>query len=235
MALPKIASPTFMLDIPSTGETIRYRPFTVKEEKVLLIASSGDDEKQVVEAIKQIINNCVLDKIDVDDLSIYDLEYLFLQLRSKSVNNVIEFKFVDEDDNNTYESTLDLEDIKIVKDPSHEYTLNLNDEVSLIMKDPTYETVQKINKLGDNSEKAMMEIISLCIDKVLVGDDEVLNMGDYTKKEQQDFIESFSSKNMIQIQEFFNTVPRLKHSFTYKTEGGETKTKEIVGLQSFFT
>lgn len=235
MALPKIESPTFMLNIPSSKETIRYRPFTVKEEKILMMAAQSDEERETVNAIKQIINNCVIDDIDVNDFSIYDLEYVFLQLRSKSVNNVIEFKFIDEEDNNSYDVSINLDDINVRFDEKHQYTLELNDQVSLIMRDPTYEMVQALNKIGNNEEKVMMETISLCIDKVLVRDDEVLSMKDYTKKEQQDFIESFSSKNMLQLQEFFNTIPRLKHTVEYKTQSGETKSKEIVGLQSFFT
>jgi hypothetical protein len=230
MALPKIESPTFMLEVPSTKQTLRYRPFTVKEEKILLVALQAEDIKETEHAIKQVLNNCIVDDVDLDDLATYDIEYLFLQLRAKSVTNIIEFSI--EDDGEYYKTEINLDEVKVYFDPTHINSIELNEEITLIMRDPTYSIVAKLENRSDTD--MLFEAVSGCIDKVLVGDDQVITMKDYTRDEQKEFIDSFSSKNMRQIEKYFDTLPKLSHTVQYVTNDGETKEREISGLQSFF-
>jgi len=192
MALPKIDTPVFMIDLPSTKETIRYRPFTVKEEKILLMASQGGEERDITNAVEQILTNCILDDVDIKKLATYEIEYLFLNLRAKSVNNIIELKFIDDEDEKEYEVTVDLDEIKL-QESTRDNIIEINDTISLVMKDPSYETIKKTN--NKDQDKMLSSIIIDSIDQILVGDDVVL-LKDHTKKEQEEFINSFSSKDM---------------------------------------
>jgi len=230
MALPKIDTPTFMLDLPSTKKAIKYRPFTVKEEKILLTALQSGESREINEAIKQIISNCIVSNdVDINNLTNYDAEYIFLNLRSKSVSNVVNINVTDPDDEQQYETEIDLDKIEVQFDKEHKYEIVLNEQITLMMKDPTFEMISNIE--SDN----LNDIIIACIDKVLVGDDEVILMKDHTKKEQSDFIDSFSSKNALDVQKFFTTVPRLKHTVSYKNSEKKTKKIEVEGLANFFT
>lgn len=231
MALPKIDTPVFMIDLPSTKETIRYRPFTVKEEKILLMASQGGEERDIINAVEQILTNCILDNVDIKSLATYEIEYLFLNLRSKSVNNIIELKIIDDEDKNQYEVAIDLDDIKIIEN-ERTNIIEINDTVSLVMKDPNYDLVKKMGKKSE--EQVMTSMLIDCIDQILV-DDEVILLKDHTKKEQEEFINSFSSKDMRKIEEYFNSMPRVSHDVSYTREDGTVVTKTIEGLQSFFT
>ena len=231
MALPKIDTPVFMIDLPSTKETIRYRPFTVKEEKILLMASQGGEERDITNAVEQILTNCILDDVDIKKLATYEIEYLFLNLRSKSVNNIIELKIIDDEDENEYEVTIDLDDITI-KESERTNIIEINDKISLVMKDPNYNSIKKIDKKSE--EQVMTTMLIECIDQILV-DDEVIFLKDHTKKEQEEFINSLSSKDMRKLEGYFNSMPKVSHDVTYTREDGTTVTKTIEGLQSFFT
>jgi len=231
MALPKIDTPVFMIDLPSTKETIRYRPFTVKEEKILLMASQGGEERDITNAVEQILTNCILDDVDIKKLATYEIEYLFLNLRAKSVNNIIELKFIDDEDEKEYEVTVDLDEIKL-QDSTRDNIIEINDTVSLVMKDPSYETIKKTN--NKDQDKMLSSIIIDSIDQILVGDDVVL-LKDHTKKEQEEFINSFSSKDMRKLEDYFSSMPKLSHDVSYTRDDGTVVTKTIEGLQSFFT
>jgi len=231
MALPKIDTPVFMIDLPSTKETIRYRPFTVKEEKILLMASQGGEERDITNAVEQILTNCILDDVDIKKLATYEIEYLFLNLRSKSVNNIIELKIIDDEDENEYEVTIDLDDITI-KESERTNIIEINDKISLVMKDPNYNSIKKIDKKSE--EQVMTTMLIECIDQILV-DDEVIFLKDHTKKEQEEFVNSLSSKDMRKLEGYFNAMPKVSHDVTYTREDGTTVTKTIEGLQSFFT
>jgi len=231
MALPKIDTPVFMIDLPSTKETIRYRPFTVKEEKILLMASQGGEERDITNAVEQILTNCILDDVDIKKLATYEIEYLFLNLRSKSVNNIIELKIVDDEDENEYEITVNLDDIKI-QEGERTNIIEINDSISLVMKDPNYDSVKKMSKKSE--DQVMTSMLIDCIDQILVGDDVIL-LKDHTKKEQEEFINSFSSKDMRKLEEYFNLMPKVSHDVSYTREDGTVVTKTIEGLQSFFT
>jgi hypothetical protein len=231
MALPKIDTPTFMLELPSTKETVKYRPFTVKEEKILLMASQSEDEKDIQNAIEQILTNCVVSNIKIKSLAPYDIEYLFLNLRAKSVNNIIELKITDDDDGNEYEISINLDDIKVTM-PERNSIVQINDSISLVMKDPDYATVKKLEKKSE--DQMMNSILIECIDQILV-DDDVILLKDHTKKEQDDFINSFSSKDMRNVEQYFNLMPKLSHNISYTREDGTEVTKTLEGMQSFFT
>jgi len=231
MALPKIDTPVFMIDLPSTKETIRYRPFTVKEEKILLMAAQGGEEKDITNAVEQILTNCILDNIDIKNLATYEIEYLFLNLRSKSVNNVIELKITDEEDENEYDVTINLDDIKILE-TERSNIIEINDTISLVMKDPNYDSVKKMSKKSE--DQVMTSMLIDCIDKILV-DDEVILLKDHSKKEQEEFVNSFSSKDMRKLEGYFNSMPKVSHEVSYTREDGTVVKKTIEGLQSFFT
>ena len=231
MALPKIDTPVFMIDLPSTKETIRYRPFTVKEEKILLMAAQGGEEKDITNAVEQILTNCILDNIDIKNLATYEIEYLFLNLRSKSVNNIIELKITDEEDENEYDVTINLDDIKILE-TERSNIVEINDTISLVMKDPNYDSVKKMSKKSE--EQVMTSMLIDCIDKILV-DDEVILLKDHSKKEQEEFVNSFSSKDMRKLEGYFNSMPKVSHEVSYTREDGTVVKKTIEGLQSFFT
>tara|TARA_Y100000389_G_C17471232_1_gene531236 strand:+ start:14243 stop:14935 length:693 start_codon:yes stop_codon:yes gene_type:complete len=229
MALPKISAPLFTVELPSSKRKVDYRPFTVKEEKLLLMASESDDAEQVNKAIKQILTNCFIEDIDVDELPIVDVEYIFLKLRATSVENLVTLKVKDDDDGKYYEIEYDLNEAVVVFDPNHTNRISLNDEVTLTMKYPSFKMIDKMS----NTKNDVVNIVSLCIDKVVDGED-IMDLGDFSEKEVMEFIESFTSKNMRDIEVFFNTLPSLRAMVNYITPNG-AKTKEVVGLQSFFT
>jgi hypothetical protein len=231
MGLPKLSAPIFTIELPSNKRSVKFRPFTVKEEKLLLLASESEDPSFINDTISQVLNNCFVDDIDVGSLATFDVEYLFIQLRSKSVNNVIKLRFKDDNDKVVVQE-IDLEDVKVHFDPEHTSKIQLSDEVSLVMKYPSFNMIEK---MSSNDNKELSEVISSCVDKVYTAD-EVMELKDYTKAEVTTFIESFTSKNMRDIEKFFNTLPKLKLDVLYKDEDTGVMTKrEVSGLQSFFT
>jgi hypothetical protein len=231
MSLPKLNAPIFTIEMPSNKKSVKFRPFTVKEEKLLLLASESDDAKFINDTILQVLNNCFVDDIDIAELATFDVEYLFIQLRAKSVNNIITLKFKD-DNEKVISQEIDLEDVKVYFDPNHTNKIQLNDEVSMVMKYPSFGMIEKMS--SENNQE-LTEVISACIDKVYTAD-EVMDLKDYTKAEIATFIESFTSKNMREIETFFNSLPKLKMDILYKDEETDTmKKREVSGLQSFFT
>jgi hypothetical protein len=231
MSLPKLNAPIFTIEMPSNKKSVKFRPFTVKEEKLLLLASESDDAKFINDTILQVLNNCFVDNIDIAELATFDVEYLFIQLRAKSVNNIITLKFKD-DNEKVISQEIDLEDVKVYFDPNHTNKIQLNDEVSMVMKYPSFGMIEE---MSSENNKGLTEVISACIDKVYTAD-EVMDLKDYTKAEIATFIESFTSKNMREIEAFFNSLPKLKMDILYKDEETDTmKKREVSGLQSFFT
>ena len=238
MPLPKIATPTYELELPSTGETIKYRPFLVKEEKVLVIALESEDTKQITNAIKTVIKNCILTKgIKVESLPTFDIEYLFLNIRGKSVGEVIEVNIVCPDDEETpAKIEINLDDIKVQKDDSHTNKIKLDDEIMMEMKYPSLDEFIKNNfDLENGSEMDQsFELIASGIDTIYTAD-EVWTASDCTKKEIREFIDSMNSSQFKEIEKFYATMPKLSH--TVKVLNPKTKVEsEVVleGLASFF-
>ena len=238
MPLPKIATPTYELELPSTGQSINYRPFLVKEEKLLVLALETEDTKQITTAIKNVLKNCVLTKgIKVDQLPTFDIEFLFLNIRGKSVGEEIEVNIICPDDEETQVPvTIDLDDIKVQKNDEHTNQIKLDKDLMMELKYPSLEQFIK-NNFDFNDANAMdqsFDLIATCIDKIYTAD-EVWAAADCTKKEIKEFLEQMNSSQFKEIETFFETMPKLSHKV--KVTNPKTKVKSDVvleGLASFF-
>ena len=238
MPLPKIATPTYELELPSTGKPIQYRPFLVKEEKLLVLALESEDMKQITTAIKSVIKGCIQTKgIKVESLPTFDIEYLFLNIRGKSVGEEVEVSVIAPDDGETeVKLTIGLDEIKVKKNDDHTRQIKLDDSLMMEMKYPSLE--QFISSNFDFSEKNQMEqsfdLIASCIDKIY-SEEEVWAADDFTKKEVKEFLEQMNSNQFKQIEFFFETMPKLSHTVKFKNPNTK-KENEIVleGLSSFF-
>jgi hypothetical protein len=224
MSLPKIDLPLFELTVPSSSKKVKYRPYNVREEKILLIAQESDDLEQTILAIKQIITNCVYD-LDVNEIPMFDLEYIMLNIRAKSVNNEIKFNIVDNETDETITLILDINDIKLIQNEKHSKKIDLDNGYTLIMKYPTIDKIKNDDDLVIN-----------CIDVLVSNDGEkVYKLSEYTKEEIEKFIEELNPKNIDSIKEFFKTMPVLKVVVPYKDKNGTDKTFVLEGLNNFFT
>jgi len=236
MALPKLTTPIYELVVPSTDEKIKYRPFLVREEKILLIALESGESKDIITAIKDIVTECTYGKIDLGKMPMFDVEYVFLQIRSKSVGEVSTLKLLCPDDKETYVNVdIDLSEIMVQVDKEHNPKIELTDEMGMIM---TYPTIDSLNATGvtDITADNMLDVISVCILQIYdKKGEEVFETKDQTKKEISEFVESLNTKQFQEVQKFFDTMPKLKH--TVELENPKTGVKsEIVlqGLNDFF-
>ena len=236
MALPKLTTPTYELEVPSTDEKIKYRPFLVREEKILLIALESGESKDIITAIKDIVTECTYGKIDLGKMPMFDVEYIFLNIRAKSVGEVSTLKLLCPDDKETYVNVdIDLSEIMVQVDEGHNPKIELTDEMGMIM---TYPTIDSLNATGvtDITADNMLDVISVCILQIYdKKGEEVFETKDQTKKEVSEFVESLNTKQFADVQKFFDTMPKLKH--TVELENPKTGVKsEIVlqGLNDFF-
>ena len=238
MPLPKIATPTYELELPSTGATVKYRPFLVKEEKVLVIALESEDNKQITNAIKAVLKNCILSKgIKVEDLPTFDIEYLFLNIRGKSVGEELEVNIICPDDEKTQVPVvINLDDIQVQKDENHSNKIKVDDSIMMEMKYPSLEQFIK-NNFDFNDKNVMeqsFELIATCIDKIYT-EDEVWASADCTKKEMKDFLEQMNSNQFKEIESFFDTMPKLSHTISVTNPKTKVKSDVVLeGLASFF-
>ncbi len=238
MPLPKISTPTYELELPSTGETIQYRPFLVKEEKLLVIALESEDTKQITTTIKTVITNCILTKnIKVESLPTFDIEYLFLNIRGKSVGEELEVNIICPDDGETQVPVkINLDDIQVQKDKKHTNRIKLDNSIMMEMKYPSLDQFIKNNfDFGDkNAMDKSFELIASCIDKIFT-EEEVWTSADVTKKEMSDFLESMNSSQFKDIEKFFETMPKLSHKIKVKNPVTEIESEVVLeGLASFF-
>ena len=240
MPLPKIATPSYELELPSTGKTIQYRPFLVKEEKLLVIALESEDTKQITNAIKAVIKSCVLTKgIKVETLPTFDIEYLFLNIRGKSVGEDIDVNLICPDDNETEVSiSVNLDDIKVQKPDGHSNQIKLDNNLMMELKYPSLNEFIKNNFDPNDTSKNPMDqsfdLIGSCINKIY-NQDEVWAAADCSKKEITDFLDSMNSSQFKEVEKFFETMPKLTH--TIKVLNPKTKVESDVvleGLASFF-
>ena len=238
MPLPKISTPSYELVIPSTKKKIKFRPFLVKEEKILILAMESQDNKQIASAVKDVIAACILTRgIKVETLSTFDIEYLFLNIRGKSVGEEVEVTITCPDDNETkVPSVINLDEIKVQIDDDHSPDIKLDDEYVLRMKYPSMDEFIKTNFAveGDINVDDTFKLIASCVDQVY-SEEESWAASDCTKKELSQFIESLNSKQFKEIEKFFETMPKLSH--TVKVTNPNTKVESEVileGLQSFF-
>ena len=233
MALPTIAVPTHELEIPSSKEKITYRPFLVKEEKLLLLANESGEDPEIINSIKQIINNCTFDKIDVETLALFDLEYIFLNVRAKSVGEVVSLKLLCSDDNETYADVeIDLNDIKVNFPEGHSNKIELTDTIGILMRYPQFNLV-RISTAGSDTEY-IFKMIKECINTIYDGDT-VFERSDFTDKDLDTFLDSLTSDHFKQLQGFFETMPKLTHDVKFKNPKTKKQTKmTLEGMQSFF-
>jgi len=238
MPLPKISTPTYELELPSTGKTVKYRPFLVKEEKVLVIALESEDTKQITNAIKAVLKSCVLTKgVKVETLPTFDIEYLFLNIRGKSVGEELDVTLICPDDGKTeVPIKIDLDDIQIQKNEEHTNQIKLDDSLMMELKYPSLDEFIKSNfEFNDkNQMDQSFQLIASCIDKIY-NEEEVWATADCTKKEMNDFLESMNSSQFKEIEKFFETMPKLKHTVTITNPKTKVESEVVLeGLASFF-
>ena len=238
MPLPKIATPVYELELPSTGQTIEYRPFLVKEEKVLVIALESEDTKQITTAIKNVIKNCIKTKdIKVENLPTFDIEYLFLNIRGKSVGEEIEVNVTCPDDGVTQVPIkINLDDIQVQKNEDHTNRIKVDDSIMMEMKYPSLDQFIKNNFDFDekNAMDQSFDLIASCVDKIY-SEEEVWAAADCTKKEIKDFLEQMNSTQFKEIETFFETMPKLSHTVKFKNPNTKKENEVLLeGLASFF-
>ncbi len=236
MALPKLTTPTYELEIPSTDEKIKYRPFLVKEEKILMMAMESKKSADIVQAVKDIVSECTFNKVNMSDLPMFDVEYIFLQIRSKSVGEVSNLKLLCPDDGKTYADVeLNLNEVKVQVGDDHTNKIKLDNGMGMIMKYPTIDSF-KDSGIQDINASNMLEVIGGCILQIYEEEGKkTYDPKDQTKKELTEFIEQLSTQQFKLVQAFFDTMPKLKH--TIKVKNPKTKKESemiLTGLNDFF-
>tara|TARA_Y100000401_G_scaffold45690_1_gene35090 strand:- start:3893 stop:4618 length:726 start_codon:yes stop_codon:yes gene_type:complete len=241
MPLPKINTPTFELVLPSNGKKIKYRPFLVREEKILVMAMESDDMKQITSAIIDILNNCILTRgIKIEKLSTFDIEYLFLNVRSKSVGETVEVNVTCPDDGETQvQMEIDIDSIKVQKDKNHTNIVKLDDNLSMKLKYPSMnEFIENNFDASDTSRSEVsqsLDMITSCID-MIYNEEESWSANDSTKKELSEFIEQLNTKQFKDVEKFFTTMPKLSHTVKVKNPKTGVENKVVLeGLASFFS
>ena len=236
MTLPKIKHPVFKLKIPSTGKTVSYRPYTVQEEKLLLIVRMSENIDEIIDAVKQIVNNCVLDDIEVDSLAMFDIEYIFINLRKVSVGNVVELVYSDDD--KRYPFTVDLEQVKVKFDKDNSKNIELGNGLGIVLKYPNMKSSLKVEfdlrvsllKPSD-VETGVFDMIIDCVEYIY---DEEKAYRDFTKEELKEFIFSLSLTDLDKIHKFFKTLPTVEHDVEVDVKG-EKRRVTLRGMKDFFS
>jgi len=236
MALPKIDVPIYELTVPSTDEKIKYRPFLVKEEKLLLIAMESGENSDILRAVKDIVDACTFNKMKIGNMPMFDVEYIFLQIRSKAVGEVSTLRVLCLDDMKTYAKVeVDLNEIEVRVTDAHTNKIELSDEMGVIMKYPTVDSFVE-NKIDDISPANMLDVIVTCIDKIYdKKGEEVFDAKDSTKQGLVDFVEQMNTTQFADVQKFFDTMPSLTHEITVKNPKTKKESKVTLnGLNDFF-
>ena len=233
MALPKLASAKFELTLPSTGEKVEYRPFLVKEEKALMIAQQTGKSEDIMRAVKDVITSCTFEKVDAEKLPIFDLEYIFINLRAKSVGEIVKLMVTCPDDNTTkVQVDVDLTKIECHKEVGHDTNIRLTDEIGLVMDYPRVSSVTELDL--DNEMESTFEVIKSCIRQVYDSNN-VYEKVDMDKNDLDEFIESMTHDQFERVQEFFNTMPKVRHMIKVKNpKTGVDGEVVLEGMQSFF-
>ena len=237
MPLPKINTPTYELTLPSNGKKIKYRPFLVREEKILIMALETEDQKQITAAIIQILTACIMTRgIKLNELATFDIEYLFLNVRSKSVGETISLNLICPDDEKTsVEVSIDLDSIKVKKDKSHTNIVKLDDNLSLKLKYPSMKQFIESNfEAGVETVSNTMDVVISSID-MIYNEEESWNASESTKKELEDFIDQLNTKQFKLIENFFDTMPKLSHKVKVKNPKTDVESTILLeGLAAFF-
>jgi rubrerythrin len=240
MALPMMNAPTYNMVVPSSGLSVKYRPFLVKEEKALLVAQQSEDIRVMVDTLKGVIETCVLDEIDVDKLATFDLEYMFTQIRAKSVGEIVELIFpcdVDHGEQNEkarVKISIDLTTIQVEKNENHNAKVELFNDVGVVMKYPTVDDMKKLDGMNENDLDAVFKVVAGSIDYIYNGD-EVFYAKEQKQEEMLNFLYNLTSEQFMKVQGFFDTMPKLKKEVEYDCPVcGLHHKKSLEGLQSFF-
>jgi len=234
MALPKLTTPTYELEVPSTDEKIKYRPFLVREEKILLMAMESEKTEDVIQAVKEIVSECTFGKLNLGTMPIFDVEYIFLNIRAKSVGEVSNLRLLCPDDRETYADVeIDLSEVAVQVEKDHTNQIELTDEMGIYM---TYPTIDSFATTGitDVTASNMLEVITTCIAQIYDGED-VFEAKDQTKDELVEFIEQLNTQQFRDVQMFFDTMPKLKHVVKVKNPKTEVESDILLqGLNDFF-
>tara|TARA_B100000524_G_C23546041_1_gene333035 strand:+ start:26 stop:739 length:714 start_codon:yes stop_codon:yes gene_type:complete len=236
MPLPKISTPTYELTVPSTGKNIKFRPFLVKEEKILIIAMESQSDQQIAQAVNDVLSNCILTRgVKIDDLSTFDIEYLFLNIRGKSVGETVDVMITCPDDNETKVPVqINLDDIQIVKNDNHQRDIPLDDNLTMRMKYPAMGEFVKNNFSVDMKVDDTFDLVCSCIEQVF-SEEESWAASDCTKKELHEFLEQLDSSQFKKIEQFFETMPKLSHTLNVTNPNTKVVNKiKLEGLNAFF-
>lgn len=232
MPLPKIDVPIFEMELPSTKKKLKYRPFTVKEEKILLVAQEANDPEQEILAARQVVTNCIIDE-DISKFAMFDLEYVLLVLRSRSVDNTITFQIKDPETEETIQLVIDAENVKFMEDEAHTNKIALDATYTLFLKYPTIDEFTTIIKMDESDPLVNYFVMISCLDYI-ASDDEVHYFKDYENNDIDAFMDNLDGGVIKKIQSFFETMPKLRHEMKYKNKEGKEKTFVIEGMRSFF-
>ena len=234
MALPKLEAPTYMLELPSTNEEIKFRPFLVKEQKILMMAQESENENQIYESMSKIINSCTFGKLDATTAPLFDVEYVFLKLRAKSIGETAKLTIKCPDDEKTpVEVEINLDKIDVQVTEGHSNEIPISDTIKLVMRYPQLKNMKGVDMQKGSNVEQIFSILKTCIWEVHDGD-KIYNRVDISDKDIEEFIDSFSNEQFEKVQNFFETMPKLRH--TIEVENPKTKVKSEVlleGLESF--
>jgi hypothetical protein len=232
MALPKIDQPLFDVTVPSTGKNIQFRPFLVKEEKILLVAQSSGVDTDIIRAIKQILTLCIIDEVNVDSFTTFDLEYLFLKLRAKSVNNIAKVSYRDNEDDEIYDFEIDLDKIEVDMPKDIDPKIQITDQIGMTMKYPSASITDRLRDF-ENEVDLMTFFIVNCIDSIYT-EDEIFLASDYKEKELEEFLDGLTIQSFDKVRQFFEKLPKLYHKIEYKNKLGNDRFIELNNVRDFF-
>jgi len=236
MALPKLDVPIYEMVVPSTDEKIKYRPFLIKEEKILLIAMESGENKDIIQAVKQIVSECTFNKLELGDMPMFDVEFMFLNIRAKSVGEISKLKVLCQDDKVTYANVeVDLSKIEVQVDDNHTNKIELSDEMGVFMKYPSIDSFSTAG-IAEITASNMLDVIVACIAQIYdKKGEEVYDAKDSTQKELVDFVEQLNTKQFQEVQKFFDTMPKLRHEMKVKNPKTKKESKVVLtGLSDFF-
>ena len=235
MALPELNTARYKMEIPSTGQTVTYRPYLVKEEKILMMAMESDDNNVIASATIDVIKSCFEDDIDVEGLPMFDIEAIFLALRSKSVGESMELKMKcnDKSCENVNDVVINFDDIEIPKVNNEQTNIMLTDDVGVVMKYPSMRDIEKMGNADENETKVAMNMIMACIESIFDADD-VYPVENESSKSLNKFIDSLNNVQFLKLSEFFRDMPTVQHTVNYKCECGKEQEQVLRGLSSFF-
>lgn len=234
MSLPKISHPSFAVQVPSTKRKYPFRPFLVKEEKILLMAKASEQESDILVAIKQVVNNCCLDEtFDVDKLTLFDLEYVFIKIRSQSVSDFVKVSYRDNEDGKVYDFDIDLNDVKVTFPENIEDVVKIDDHSGIKLKYPEASIYEDKEFLSSGND-AFFQLIIRCLDKIYEGD-EIYDCKNYSNKDLSEYLESLDVKTFEKVRDFMVNQPQINYKIIYNNSLGNARTIELTSLTDFFT